>query len=213
MTPPIKHYKHALYPHGCVTQWYGENYELYRNLNIGLEKGHNGIDIVAAWGTPLYAIEDGIVADVKDDPKGFGKHIRWFHDCGNGRLREWIYGHNSINLVKVGDKITNGQPIALMGNTGFVVSGPTPYWKHNPYAGTHVHVGLRILKLDPNGWEYTQNGPRIKVLDVDNGSRGSIDPSEYIKEAIIDEVSTQLTSIELTLQSILNSAKSLFKIQ
>jgi hypothetical protein len=53
-----------------------------------------------------------------------------------------------------------------MGNTGFVVSGNTPYWEVNPYAGTHVHFGLRLYK----------DG---QVQNYDNGFKGSINPLPY----------------------------------
>jgi hypothetical protein len=55
-----------------------------------------------------------------------------------------------------------------MGNTGFVVSNDrgNGYWEANPYAGTHVHFGLRLWK-------------KGEVLNYDNGSLGAIDPIPY----------------------------------
>ena len=106
---PIKNYKNKKYPQGQVTQNFGENPALY--MAVCKMKSHNGIDIVAPWGTPLYAVEDGKVCEVKTDPSGYGMHIRFL-----AKDKEWTYGHLSQIDVKVGDEIKVGQKIAEMGN-------------------------------------------------------------------------------------------------
>lgn len=163
MKTPIKNCKWAKYPLGDVTQWIGENVPLYKGLGIGLNNGHNGIDLVRPWGEHMYAVEKGKVSDVKQDAGGYGKHVRIRSADGK---REWTYGHCSGIYVTKGQEVAEGQFIATMGNTGFVVSGNTPYWKVNPYAGTHVHFGLRLYK----------NG---KVQNYDNGSLGAVDPLPF----------------------------------
>jgi murein DD-endopeptidase MepM/ murein hydrolase activator NlpD len=88
-----------------------------------------------------------------------------------------VYAHNSINLVQVGQKVKAGQHICNMGNTGFVISGATPYWKVNPYAGTHLHIGVRKVKRPRRGgWSYEGSDIKIDVVNYDNGFKGSIDP-------------------------------------
>ena len=169
MKAPIKDFKDLPYPEGNLTQGFGENPKLYSE-RMGM-LGHNGRDYVAPWGTPIFAVEGGLVADVKDTPEGYGKHLRILTDTGN----EWTYGHASQNLVKIGDRVEEGQQIQLMGNTGFVVSGATPFWKYNPYAGTHLHLGLRKFKFDRTGWSYNPQTPAINILNYDNGYKGSID--------------------------------------
>jgi murein DD-endopeptidase MepM/ murein hydrolase activator NlpD len=167
-----------------VTQWYGENVLLYLNAvkdangKSLLTKGHNGIDIIAPHGTPLYAVESGTVCEVKTDPSGYGKHLRFLTETGN----EWTYGHLSDIFVKIGDKIKVGQKICAMGNTGFVVSDLNAggYWVvgSNKYSGTHLHLGCRKYKLDKKGWRYNSLSPKITILNADNGSQGSIDFSD-----------------------------------
>jgi murein DD-endopeptidase MepM/ murein hydrolase activator NlpD len=162
MTPPIKNCKWAQYPLGDVTQFLGENVALYKNLGIGIEKGHTGIDLVRPWGEHMFAVEDGVVSGTKSDPGGYGMHIRIKSKDGK---REWIYGHMSFIAVKKGDKMREGQYVGNMGNTGFVVSDArgNGYWEANPYKGTHVHFGIR---------EY-ENG---QVKNYDNGLLGYLDP-------------------------------------
>lgn len=176
--PPIKGYKNSNAPKGSVSQWFGENRALYFS-RLKME-GHNGIDIVAPHGTPLYAVEDGIVVEVKDSPEGYGKHLRFVSEASGS---EWTYGHNSENYVKVGDEIKRGQHIADMGNTGFVVSSIDGggFWKlgSNKWAGTHLHLGRRqvlISKRKKAGyWQYNKKTPYIQVLNYDNGFFGSVD--------------------------------------
>ncbi len=186
MKPPIKNLGLALYPAGDITQWFGENYDMYMKA-IGTT-GHNGIDIVRKHGEPMYAIEDGTILSVKNDPGGFGKHLRFISDNknANGFYNEWTYGHNSINLVQIGDKVKAGQHICNMGNTGFVVSGVTPYWQYNPYAGTHLHLGLREVRRSRTGWAYEGSDIKIDVRNYGNGFKGAVDP-RLVLEAIPQE--------------------------
>lgn len=160
MKPPIKNCRWVQYPLGDVTQFIRENVALYRTM--GLE-GHNGVDLVRPHGEHMFAVEDGTVKAVKLDPGGYGRHVRLWN---KSKTREWTYGHCDAIFVKEGQEVKEGQFIATMGNTGFVVSGNTPYWEVNPYAGTHVHFGLRLWK----------NG---EIQNYDNGVKGAVDPIPY----------------------------------
>ncbi|MBU0600315.1 peptidoglycan DD-metalloendopeptidase family protein [bacterium] len=75
---------------------------------------HQGIDIKAPEGTEIKAISDGTVIYSSNSFRGYGniviiKHQDNFHS---------VYAHNKENLVKIGQKVTKGQVIALVGNTG-----------------------------------------------------------------------------------------------
>lgn len=76
-------------------------------------RNHNGIDIAAPVGTPVYASDDGVVtcAEYKGS---FGNIVKIDH--GNGF--ETYYAHNSQMLVSAGQTVTKGQLIAKMGSTG-----------------------------------------------------------------------------------------------
>lgn len=180
MTSPVKDCTWLSYPLGDVTQWFGENPALY-DKEFGL-RGHNGIDIVRPWGDHLFAVENGVICDLKDDPGGYGMHIRILAEHKKGQYREWTYGHMSRINVAIGQHVTEGQYLGNIGNTGFVVSNATAngFWDKNPYAGTHVHFGLRECIKDPNGWKYPYAAsPRITVLNYSNGNKGSINPLPF----------------------------------
>jgi murein DD-endopeptidase MepM/ murein hydrolase activator NlpD len=212
MRNPVKGYKQLLYPQGDVTQWFGENYKLY-NERMGL-KGHNGIDIVRPHGEEMYAVEDGTIVEVNDNPQGFGRHLRFVSNTPDekGQYREWTYGHCSAIFVSIGDEITAGQKIALMGNTGFVVSGATPFWKNNPYAGTHLHLGLRLVKRPKRGgWSYAGSKIKIEVVNYGNGYKGAVNPELALWEATDGVAQPTIKELQLTVISLLNRLLTLLK--
>jgi murein DD-endopeptidase MepM/ murein hydrolase activator NlpD len=211
MKRPVNKLKTAKYPNGDFTQWFGENPQLYARFEL---KGHNGVDIVRPHGEVMYAIESGTVVNAKDTPDGFGIHIRLISDNKNerGYYHEWTYGHCSRLLVKQGDHVDEGQAIALIGNTGFVVSGATPFWKNNPYAGTHLHLGLREVKRPrTGGWKYEGSDIRLSVVNSNNGYKGAIDPLPTLWEAD-DIIQTDVwRQSALTVVSLLKTVINLYK--
>ena len=77
-------------------------------------------------GTKIYAARDGVVVRVKQDGnKGgwskkyrpYGNNIVIQHSDGT-RAGYWHLKYNSA-MVKVGDTVRKGQPIALSGKTGY----------------------------------------------------------------------------------------------
>lgn len=80
---------------------------------------HNdGINIAAHAGDKVLAAGSGVVAYSGNELKGFGNLLLIRHANG------WItaYAHNQKLLVKKGDKVKSGQPIATVGATGNVDS-------------------------------------------------------------------------------------------
>ncbi len=78
---------------------------------------HNdGINISAPLGTIVSAAENGTVAYAGDALKGFGNLLLIKHPGG------WVsaYAHNDVLLVRRGDRVRRGQPVARLGNTGGV---------------------------------------------------------------------------------------------
>ncbi len=178
MKIPFKGFVNRSYPEGSVTQGFGENPVLYAQLDLA---GHNGMDLVAAYGTPLYAVESGIVLFTENSAFGFGGQTKIITETGN----EWTYAHQSKIYVTIGQKINEGDYIGDMGNTGFVVSSQNAggFWHYNPYAGTHLHLGLRKVKewtpTDPN-YHLFLGDKKWVVLDYNNGFKGAVDPKNLL---------------------------------
>jgi murein DD-endopeptidase MepM/ murein hydrolase activator NlpD len=95
-------------PGGAVTSPFGKR-----------DSGHHdGIDVQAPIGTAVRAARGGEVL-YSGTLRGYGNLV--IVDHGGGFAT--IYAHNQRNLVRVGERVRNGQTIALLGATG-QVSGP-----------------------------------------------------------------------------------------
>jgi murein DD-endopeptidase MepM/ murein hydrolase activator NlpD len=79
----------------------------------GTSAFHAGIDIAGNTGDPVYAAKDGEVIAV-DQQGARGKYIVIRHAGG---LETW-YMHLSRMIVSTGDKVSAGDKIGLLGNTG-----------------------------------------------------------------------------------------------
>ena len=74
---------------------------------------HKGIDFAGKYGADVVAVSDGVVISSRKR-SGFGNMVEINH--GNGYITR--YAHNQENLVKVGDKVSQGQTIAKLGSSG-----------------------------------------------------------------------------------------------
>lgn len=192
MKAPFDNFDAREYPVGCTTQFFGENPALYASMGLD---GHNGQDLVAPHGSPLYAIESGTVVSVKYDADGFGKHLRILTDGRNARL--WVYGHCNAITVEVGDRVEEGDLVGSVGNTGFTVSDgyASTFWGLVPRGtrGTHLHLGVREVTRTARGWSYPESDIKIDVKNYDNGYKGSIDPMPFIKDLKSDPITKEET--------------------
>ena len=76
-------------------------------------KFHYGTDFAANSGTTVCAFADGTVL-AAGQSEGYGNYVKLGHAGGYATL----YGHCSKLLVRAGETVTLGQPIALVGATG-----------------------------------------------------------------------------------------------
>ncbi len=80
---------------------------------------HNdGINIAVQSGTKVHAARSGVVTYAGNELKGYGNLLLIKHDDGFVTA----YAHNKRLLVRRGDKVDQGQPIAEAGNTGAVTT-------------------------------------------------------------------------------------------
>lgn len=79
---------------------------------------HPFIDITAPANSMVYAVLDGtVISSGWNDDSGYTIQIQHVNDIIS------IYKHNQNLLRKVGDKVTAGEPIAIVGNTGTLTTG------------------------------------------------------------------------------------------
>lgn len=74
---------------------------------------HRGIDIVAPRGAFVRAAQSGVVS-YSGWMSGYGRVVIITHSSG----MQTVYAHNSVNLVREGQRVNQGDPIARVGSTG-----------------------------------------------------------------------------------------------
>jgi len=79
-----------------------------------VRKFHPGIDFSAPTGTEIYSTGNGVVKEIKKSRRGYGNRLVVDHGYGY----ETMYAHLHEFKVRKGQKVTRGQLIATVGNTG-----------------------------------------------------------------------------------------------
>lgn len=129
---------------GRLTSYYG----MRRHPILGYARLHAGIDYGAAWGTPIYAVSDALVA-YAGRHGGHGNYVRLDHGGGLGTG----YAHMSRIAVAPGTRVRTGQVIGYVGSTGLST-------------GPHLH------------YEVYQNGRTVNPLGVQFAVRAAVDEEE-----------------------------------
>ncbi|MBE9114922.1 peptidoglycan DD-metalloendopeptidase family protein [Lusitaniella coriacea LEGE 07157] len=123
----------------------------------GSQRMHSGTDIAAPMGTPVVAAYAGQVA-IAEHVGGYGLMVALRHEDGTQESR---YAHLSQIFVQAGELVEQGQPIGLVGSTGFS-TGPHLHfeWRHLMSsgwvavdAGNHLEYAMQNLMNAMNGIE------------------------------------------------------------
>lgn len=101
---------------------------------------HKGSDFAAKHGTPIYATADGVVVHA-DWLSGYGRLVKIKHDFGI----ETRYAHLSKFRVKKGQRVSRGDHIGDMGNSG-------------RSTGTHLHYEIRLNGRAVNPMNFIKAG-------------------------------------------------------
>ncbi len=109
---------------GAPTQ--RESYGMRVHPITGKLARHNGVDIPAPYGPPIYATADGIVGRAQR-LGGYGNYVEIEH----GNAIETRYGHMSSFVVQPGQQVKKGDVIGYVGSTG-------------RSTGNHLHYEVRI---------------------------------------------------------------------
>ena len=100
---------------------------------LGYARMHNGIDLAAAQGTPIYATRAGKVTRTSYQAGGAGNYVSINHLDGFSS----IYMHMTHYVVSQGQDVAQGQLIGYVGSTG-ISTGPHLHFGIS-YAGTYVN--------------------------------------------------------------------------
>ena len=112
--------------------WLSSNFSRSRRHPIlHISRPHEGIDVTAPMGAPIVAPASGTVVDVGRET-GYGLIVEIDH--GNGIVTK--YAHCSRVLVKKGQKVTRGEVIAAVGNSG-LSTGPHLHYE--------IHINGRVV--------------------------------------------------------------------
>ena len=104
---------------------------------------HAGTDFAAPIGTPIYATADGVVSEAGWS-SGYGRLIKIRHEFGI----ETRYAHLNSMDVRVGQRVSRGDRIGAMGNSG-------------RSTGPHLHYEVRVNGNPVNPMTYIRAGQDV----------------------------------------------------
>ena len=126
-----------------------------------IRKFHHGMDFSAPTGTDIYATGNATVS-FSGWKSGYGKTIMLNHGYGY----ETLYAHLSKQLVEKGEKVTRGDIIALVGNTG-------------KSTGPHLHYEVRYKgqPMNPQNYYFKDLSPEEydRMVQMSNNAGQTLD--------------------------------------
>jgi murein DD-endopeptidase MepM/ murein hydrolase activator NlpD len=111
-----------------VIQFFGQHPEHYSQFRYNSTplKGHPGIDFAMSPGTDLFAVDDGRVMAISNEPGGFERYIKVEHRWG-----ESFYAHVGEIRVEAGQRVKRNEFIAQSGI-------------NHHHVASHLHFAIRI---------------------------------------------------------------------
>lgn len=107
--------------------WISSEFGKRKNPFSGKMKNHNGIDLAAPEGTPVYAVKDGAVYVCISNDAEFGNYVILSHDAGKNTS---VYAHLKNFVVEQYQSVKKGEVIGYVGQTGMAT-------------GPHLHFEIR----------------------------------------------------------------------
>lgn len=169
---PVKPFK--------ITQIFGVNGDYYQAHGINI-KGHNGLDLMAYHGQPVYASHDGTAYIEVDSNQGHGVVLlsdQPYDYNGIPTFFKTIYWHlcdgkkepKFASPIQNGIKVRRGQLLGYADNTGLST-------------GDHTHFGLKPVSAGEQPFVWMN-------LEPSNGYGGAIDPTPYMETTLIQKLIT-----------------------
>lgn len=131
-------------------------YGMRKHPVLGRQRHHNGVDLAAPTGTPVYATADGVVARA-DRSYTYGLVVY----LGHGAQLETRYAHMSRLLVNEGERVQKGEMIGYVGSTG-------------RSTGPHLHYEVRMAgkSVNPIPYMIESKAQQHFALVTGEGGRG-----------------------------------------
>jgi len=135
-----------------ILQPFGANPEAYARFGLN---GHNGIDLETVPAELVVAVDDGVVAELRLDPSGYGMTVKLVHSWGESRYARGQKYSTAVDF-ELGYRVHRGERIFL-----------------SEVDGDHIHFGLRLRK-DDGSLDYSSA----------NGCGGYVDPLPHLRAAL-----------------------------
>lgn len=103
-------------------------------------RAHKGTDMMAPYGSPVYAVASGVVRTASSSAGGISLYL----DASNGE--SYFYAHNSRNLVHTGERVQAGDLIARVGTSG-----------NAPDSAPHVHFEREVNGVSVNPYRFLRS--------------------------------------------------------
>lgn len=163
---------HQTYGNKSNSAWYkanGINAPFHSGIDIslsGTEQQSYGSELICPFESAT------VVKTTFDTPlstKGNGVTIQsgQFVDNGITKMLQVVFWHASELNVTLGQRLSYGDTVCFMGNSGLVRPAPTI---SAPYSGTHCHLMVFEYRLYQGNWLLQNEG---------NGVHGAADPLLY----------------------------------
>lgn len=99
-------------------------------------RSHQGTDLLAPYGSPVYAVTSGVVRTASSSLGGISLYL----EGDNGET--YFYAHNSANVASTGQRVAAGDLVARVGSTG------------NAGGTNHVHFERQVGGRSVNPYDF-----------------------------------------------------------
>ena len=166
---------------GRVTSSYGRR----RHPILGYARMHAGIDFGARYGSPIYAVTDGVV-QFAGRHGGHGNYVKLSH--GGGMATG--YGHMSRIAVSSGARVRRGQVIGYVGSTGLSTGPHLHYEMYRNGATVNPASVAFVTRAQLSGQELASFRARLADLQkvAPGAALASLAPDASAKDEPVREI-------------------------
>jgi len=145
---------------GRVTSGFGERFHpILHRMRM-----HDGVDLAAAWGTPIVAAADGRVASA-GWRGGYGRAVEIVHAGGI----ETLYGHMSRIAAQPGESVRQGQVIGYVGASG-LATGPHLHYEVHKDGRLVNPLSVNMVQSPIQGEEAHAFNARLRGILMTGGA-------------------------------------------